>query len=350
MKTSPEIIRNHIKAQALLYNDFGEPASVLRMHYVSKSPLKPGEILVKMKQSCMNPSDLIPIRGTYKNRIKLPCVPGYEGFGYVVEHGQDVSSPPIGTKVLAIRGEGTWQDYVVILAEDAIIVPDSINDDTAAQLYINPMTAWLMIKEKLKLKAGDTIALNAAGGAFGNVIAKFSKIFGYDFIAIVRNEFYRNTLLASGAKYVINTEKLSVSLMEEVLDITNGSGVAVALDAVGGESGVALAKCVKPSGTMLHYGLLSGVPLPPEAFHSHLTGITVENFWFRRMLLEMGRQGFKKAFVEMIEAFVQYNITLSVAERFDISDISKAVKSAEKPNREGKTALIWDNVLSCIYV
>lgn len=182
------------KVRALIYENFGEPSRVLRMQYVSPPPLKAGEVLVKMRQSSINPSDLIPIRGAYKSRIKLPCVPGYEGFGYVVKHGQGVSYPPIGSRVLALRSEGTWQDYVATSAEDAIIVPDAINDDTAAQLYINPMTAWLMIKEKLKLKPGDTLAVNAAGSAFGNVIAKFSKIFGYNFIAIVRNEFYRRNV------------------------------------------------------------------------------------------------------------------------------------------------------------
>lgn len=59
------------------------------------------------------------------------------------------------------------------------------------------MAAWLMIKEKLKLKAGDTLAINTADSVFGNIISKFSKIFGYSCIGIVRNEFYRKTLMES---------------------------------------------------------------------------------------------------------------------------------------------------------
>lgn len=329
------------KTRAITYNNFGEPSRVLFMQNIIKPALKTGEILVEMKQSSINPSDLLPIRGAYKSRIKLPCIPGYEGFGYVVEQGPGVSFPAIGARVLALRGEGTWQDYVVISAEDAIPVPTAIDDDTTAQLYINPMTAWLMIKEKLKLKAGDTLAINAAGSAFGNVIAKFSKIFGYYVIAIVRNEFYRKTLLELGAQCVINSEKIPV--IKAVLDITNNRGVTAALDAVGGESGAALAKCVTPGGIMLHYGLLSAIPLPAEVFHSHLTGISVENFWLRETLLKIDSEERKKIFNEMIETFMKYNISLPVANRFDMSNISQAVECAEKPNRTGKTTLIWPN-------
>lgn len=95
----------------------------------------------------INPSDLIPIRGSYAHRISLPNIPGYEGVGIVEEVGPLVSKNLIGKRVLPLLGEGTWQEFVKTSAEYAVCIPDTIDDFTAAQLYINPVTAWVVCTE-----------------------------------------------------------------------------------------------------------------------------------------------------------------------------------------------------------
>src|SRR5690606_6258824 len=102
----------------------------------SIEPLKEHEVLVRMLTRPINPSDLIPISGAYAHRISLPTIPGYEGVGIVEKVGPFVSKSLIGQRVLPLRGEGTWQEFVKTSVQFAVPIPDSIDDVTAAQLYI----------------------------------------------------------------------------------------------------------------------------------------------------------------------------------------------------------------------
>lgn len=338
MKKAGEMIAS-LTARSIQYQVFGEPSKVLLMKYVPRPKPKQNEILLRMKLSSINPSDLITIRGAYRNKICLPSTPGYEGVGHVIEHGEGVRAPAIGSRVLGLRGTGTWQDYVTIPADEAISVPESIDDNTAAQLYINPLTAWVMITEELKLKKGDTVAVNACGSAFGKIVIQFSKIFDFNVIAIVRSDFYTKELFELGAKQVINQTKQS--LVSTVMELTNNKGVAAALDAVGGKDGVMLAKTVQAKGTMLHYGLLSHNPLPHEVFDPLQTGIFVKNFWLREWVHTKPLAVRKKSFTQMIEAFVTHKISLPVSKSYDPNKISDAVEMSEASNRTGKVTLKW---------
>jgi NADPH:quinone reductase-like Zn-dependent oxidoreductase len=114
-----------------------------------------GEVLVRMTSCPINPSDLIPIRGAYSHRISLPTIPGYEGIGIVEDVGPSVSRQLLGHRVLPLRGEGTWQEFVKTSAKFAVHIPESINDYSAAQLYINPITAWLICTKALNLNPDD---------------------------------------------------------------------------------------------------------------------------------------------------------------------------------------------------
>ncbi len=102
---------------------------------------------------------------------------GYEGVGIVEDVGAFVSRDLIGKRVLPLRGEGTWQEYVKTSADFVIPIPDTIDDFTAAQMYINPLTAWVTCTETLNLKRNDVLLVNACGSAIGHlfcaVIANF---------------------------------------------------------------------------------------------------------------------------------------------------------------------------------
>lgn len=79
-------------AKCIKFYEFGSPIEVLRVESKSVQPPKDKEVLVRMLARPINPSDLIPIRGTYSHRISLPCIPGYEGVGIVEDVGPLVST------------------------------------------------------------------------------------------------------------------------------------------------------------------------------------------------------------------------------------------------------------------
>lgn len=238
------------------YHEFGNPEDVLKVEYKSIQPPNKNEVLVRMLARPINPSDLIPVKGFYSHRISLPEVSGYEGVGIVEDVGSLVPKNLIGKRVLPLCGEGTWQGFVKTSSEFAVPIPHSIDDFTAAQMYINPITAWVICTEMLQLNPNATLLVNACGSSIGHIFAQLSKILDFRLIAVTRNNKYTEDLLALGASYVINTTK--VSLSETVAELTNGLGADVAIDSVGGSDGDELAFCIRPNGHFISIGLLSG--------------------------------------------------------------------------------------------
>lgn len=237
--------------------EFGRPKDILKIEYKNIEPPQENEVLVRMLARPINPSDLIPIRGAYSHRISLPTIPGYEGVGIVEDVGSLVSKELIGKRVLPLRGEGTWQEFVRTTAEFAVSIPASIDDFTASQIYINPVTAWVVCTEVLKLKQNDVLLVNACGSSIGHIFAQLSKILGVKLVAVTRNNKYTEDLLNFGASSVIDTSKSN--LKETVMELTSGKGADAAIDSIGGSDGNELAFCVRPSGHFLTIGLLSGV-------------------------------------------------------------------------------------------
>src|SRR5690625_7921684 len=106
---------------------------------------------------------------------------------------------------------------------------------TASQMYINPVTAWVVCIEVLQLKSSDILLVNACGSSIGHVFVQLSKIFGFRLIAVTRNNNYTKKLLELGASHVINTSENQ--LHESVMELTNGNGANAAVDSIGGPSG-----------------------------------------------------------------------------------------------------------------
>jgi NADPH:quinone reductase-like Zn-dependent oxidoreductase len=180
----------------------------------------------------MNWSDLLQIQRIY-SRTALSFVPGFEGVGSVVAAGNGVTNIRSGDRVLPLRGQGTWQDYVLAPAEFSVPVPDAFDDLTAAQLYINPMTAWLMLREVAGLGPGDVIAVNAAGSALARVLFSFAAERALKSIAIVRNARHTKSLEDLGVCDIIDTSRSDLIL--KIAALTNGRGVAAAFDAIGAD-------------------------------------------------------------------------------------------------------------------
>lgn len=246
-----------MNAKCVKFYDFGSPSDVLKVVNNSIESPNDNEVLVRMLARPINPSDLIPIRGSYSHRISLPTIPGYEGVGIIEDVGAFVSPKLIGKRVLPLLGEGTWQEYVKTSAELAVSIPDFIDDFTAAQMYINPITAWVVCTEILQLRENDVLLVNACGSSIGRVFVQLSKILGFQLIAVTRSNHYTEELIGLGASYVINTAEHH--LYDTVMELTNGKGANAAIDSVGGPSGNDLAFCVRPNGNFITIGLLSGV-------------------------------------------------------------------------------------------
>jgi NADPH:quinone reductase-like Zn-dependent oxidoreductase len=327
-----------LEAKCIKFYEFGSPRDVLSVGYKTIEPPKDNEVLIRMLARPINPSDLIPIRGSYAHRISLPNIPGYEGVGIVEEVGPLVSKNLIGKRVLPLRGEGTWQEFVKTSAEYAVCIPDTIDDFTASQMYINPITAWVVCTEVLKLKPDDVLLVNACGSAIGHIFAQLSKILGFRLIAVTRNNKYTEDLLQLGASYVIDTSK--ASLYETVLELTNGMGTDAAIDSVGGSSGNDLAFSVRPNGNFITIGLLSGKQVN-WADIVNKAKVNANIFHLRNWNKSVSADKWQETFNHLIMLVADKKLRLMMVDsKYDLSDVKKAVDVVESSKKtKGKVFL-----------
>ena len=314
-------------AKCIKFYEFGSPKDVLKVEYKGIVPPKDNEILVRMLARPINPSDLIPIRGAYSHRISLPNIPGYEGVGIVEDVGSLVSHNLIGKRVLPLRGEGTWQEFVKTSAEFAVSIPDSINDFTASQMYINPITALVTCTEVLKLRRNDVLLVNACGSSIGHIFTQLSKVLGFRLIAVTRNNKYTEDLLHLGASYVIDTSK--VPLYKTVMELTNGIGADAAIDSVGGSSGNDLAFCVHPNGNFLTIGLLSGVQVS-WADIINKAKVNANMFHLRNWNKNVSADKWQEIFNQLITLINDKRLSLMMVDsQYDLLNVKKAVDVVE---------------------
>ena len=105
-----------------------------------------GEVIVRMLASTFNPSDAVTVSGAYASRTEFPLVPGFEGVGVVERIGPEVPSALLGRRLLPIGSAGAWQELKRTDHTWCIPVPDDIPTDVACFVYINPLTAYLMVE------------------------------------------------------------------------------------------------------------------------------------------------------------------------------------------------------------
>ncbi|MGX6445739.1 zinc-dependent alcohol dehydrogenase family protein [Neobacillus sp. K501] len=330
-----------MSAKFINFYEFGSPKDVLKIKYKTIEPPKDNEVLVRMLARPINPSDLIPIRGAYSHRISLPTIPGYEGVGIVEDVGPFISKKLIGKRVLPLRGEGTWQEFVKTTAEFAVPIPDSIDDFTAAQMYINPITAWVVCTEVLKLKPNDVLLVNACGSSIGHIFAQLSKILGFRLIAVTRNNKYTEELLHLGATYVIDTS--IIRLNETVMELTNGMGADAAIDSVGGSDGNELAFSVRPNGHFLTIGLLSGVQVN-WADIVNRAKVNVNMFHLRNWNKEVTAIKWQETFKQLIRLIDDKKLRLMMVDStYDLSDIKKAIDAVESSKKTNGKVFLTSN-------
>lgn len=244
--------------KAAIYETHGNPSDVVQIVDELWPKPRPDEAVVKMVAAPINPADLNSIEGKYPIRPALPATPGMEGTGVVVELGSAVRNLAVGTPVILPHGLGTWREACVVAAEKLVPVPDGIEPIQAAMLKVNPITAWRMLHDFVPLQKGEWLIQNASNSAAGRCVIQIAHELGYRTVNIVRRAELVEELQAEGADVVLVDGE---SLRDDVAASTQRAPIRLALNAVGGESAVQMAKVLAPDATIVTYGAMSLKPM-----------------------------------------------------------------------------------------
>ncbi|XP_050347399.1 enoyl-[acyl-carrier-protein] reductase, mitochondrial isoform X2 [Nymphalis io] len=255
-------ISRNLMSKSLYYCEFGDPIQVVKFRELEVPPLKSQEVLVRMLAAPVNPADINTIQGRNHCLPHLPCVPGDEGVGEVVEIGNKVCTVDPGERVvLTSRGLGTWQYYGIYHERDVHVISPNIPLPEASMLTIAPCMAYRMLKDFRKIKPGETVIQNAANSACGQCVIQLCKAWDINTFNIVANhcnyEFVKEHLLSIGATAVHTLEEA-----EELTTFnTSLSRPVLALNCLGGRFEDVMLRLLENSGTIVYYGSAFHIPI-----------------------------------------------------------------------------------------
>ncbi|KQT85738.1 NADPH:quinone oxidoreductase family protein [Aurantimonas sp. Leaf443] len=214
----------------------------------------PGEILIAPEAIGVNYPDGLLVQGLYQARPALPFVPGMEAAGRVLEVGPGVTHFGPGDRVAVLLDTGAYATRVLAPETSAFALPDGIEAGVACALLCGYGTAHHALKQRAALRPGETLLVLGASGLTGLGAIEIGRAMGARVIAVASTKDKRRVALEAGAHEAIGYQDLRADLKR----LTEGRGVDVAFDPVGGEAFDTLARSMAWNGRLLVVGFASG--------------------------------------------------------------------------------------------
>jgi NADPH2:quinone reductase len=212
----------------------------------------PGEVLVGVRVAGVNFFDVGIRRG------RVAEVPGMEGAGVVLEAGEGVTAFAPGQRVawLTIDTHGSYAEQIVLPVDKVVAVPDGIDDETAAAVLLQGLTAHHHCTVCHPVRPGETTLVHAAAGGVGLLLTQLIKARGGRVIGVVSRPEKVEIARAAGADHVVVST--AGAFVEPVRQLTGGEGVHAVFDGAGGPTFSASLEVLRTHGTLVFYGPLIG--------------------------------------------------------------------------------------------
>ena len=230
------------------------------------STLGTRDVVIAVKSAAVGWVDLIMTSGQYQHVPKPPYTPGLEYAGVVAWAGSEAGAVAAGDRVLVDgflagpRSHGAYQryggfaSYAVAPMEAIHRIPGALTFDQACNLLGNYETAVHCLVTRGRLAAGETVLINGASGATGLAAVHVAKLLGATVIATGRSTAKLATVREQGADHVIVIAQSEGEIRDEVKALTNGRGVDVVYDGVGGDISIETLRCLRFGGRFLIVG------------------------------------------------------------------------------------------------
>jgi mitochondrial enoyl-[acyl-carrier protein] reductase / trans-2-enoyl-CoA reductase len=319
--------------KAAVYETHGNPAEVLRVVDLPVPEPGPNEAVVKMSAAPINPADLNSIEGKYPIKPALPATPGMEGAGVVIEVGSAVRDLAVGRQVILPHNFGTWREVAVIAADRLIATPNEIEPVQAAMLKVNPITAWRMIHDFVPLQRGEWLIQNAANSGAGECVIQIAHELGIKTVNVVRRPELVDELRSLGGDVVLLD---GANLRDEVAAATGKAPIRLALNAVGGENAVWVAKCLASDGTMVTYGAMSLQPLSIPNGMLIFKNLRFTGFWVNKWYEAATREERDATFKPLFDMAQRGLLRTKVEATYSLSEAKAAIVHASQNMRSGK--------------
>jgi len=241
--------------RALLCRELGA-IDALRVEELASPRPAAGQVLIDVKAAAANFPDVLMVEGRYQFKPPMPFAPGCEVAGKVVEVGAGVTHVKAGDAVLAIVPHGGFAEEAVADESRVVLLPAGANLEIAAAFMFTYATSYHALRDRAALSPGETLLVLGAAGGVGLAAVELGRKMGARVIAAASSEEKLEACRSRGAAETINYA--TEDLRERVKELTQGRGVDVVLDPVGGPYTEPALRSLAWRGRLLVVGFANG--------------------------------------------------------------------------------------------
>ena len=240
---------------------FGPPEDLVIDEVADPTP-GPGEVLIEVKAAPVTFPDTLMLEDKYQFKADLPYIPGGEVAGTVTAIGTDVTGVEVGERVVSGLGAvGGYAEFAVAKENAVRKLPDGVGFAESTGLLYAHGTTYYGLKERADLQPGESLLVLGAGGHVGLSAVEIGKLMGARVIAAASSEEKLDLCRERGADETINYSE--ESLKDRAKELTNGEGVNVIYDVVGGDYAEQALRAIAWEGRFLVIGFTAGIPAIP---------------------------------------------------------------------------------------
>lgn len=233
----------------------GGPEVLRAVDWAVPRPM-PGEVLIKVAAAGVNRPDIMQRKGMYPPPAGASHIPGLEVAGEIVECADDVNGLVPGDSVCALVTGGGYAEYCTAADILCLPVPGKLNEVEAAALPETYFTVWSNIMDRGALQSGETLLVHGGSSGIGTTTIQLAKAFGAQVFTTAGNDEKCRFCEQLGAQMAVNYE--ADDFVERVREQTDGAGVNLILDIIGGDYLQRNLACLAVEGRLVQIALQRG--------------------------------------------------------------------------------------------
>ena len=319
--------------KAIVCNNFG-PIQNIEYKDVKKPIIQDKSVIINVKSVGVNFPDGLLVQGKYQLKPETPFIPGMEVAGEIITVGSSVKNFQTGDRVAALSQLSGYAEQAVVQEKSVFKIPTNMSFDDSCALLCAYGTSHYALKQRAQLQKNELLVVLGASGSTGIAAIQIGKIIGAKVIAVSSNPEKQKIAKDNGADISIGYDNLK----EELKSISNGKGVDVIFDPVGGDIFDTVARTMARSGRLLVIGFASG-KIPKLAVNLALVKefSVVGVFWgaFTRGEPEE----YKKNMIELFEWYQKDLLKPLIEENYPLSEAAKVLEKILARGAKGKIIL-----------
>jgi NADPH:quinone reductase len=308
--------------KAILCTHHGLPEE-LRFAEIPDPHPATGEVVIAAHACAVNFPDVLIIQDKYQFKPELPFSPGGEVAGYISAVGEGVSHLAVGQRVLALCGWGGFAEKVKVKADRVFPIPDELGFTAAASTLYTFGTAYHGLKDRANIQPGETLLVLGASGGVGLAAVELGKLMGARVIAAASASDKLEICSKKGADFLINYEE--EDLKDKIKTLTEGKGVDVVMDVVGGKYAEPALRGMAWNGRYLVVGFASG-DIPKLPFNlALLKGCSVMGVFWGRFSTEEPKKNFQNI-SELVQLLLSGQIQQHIYKTYHLAQAPQALR------------------------